>query len=363
MNFIKQVWLSGLLCGAAAAQSPSATYLFRLDHSNFEGHSCALLQATGSFHLEITDGDEVKVFEGTISSDELTKLEADLNSTALVNLSQPLIQEPLIRTRHDELQLSILRSEAWQDLFFQSSDSQQPFKHSLQPLIHWLDTLPRVPHRELSEDGGANRCLPVGVIALKKRGEALPDSVTARTTMHILYGGQTPQPQPQRPPVAAQEVPPLLLLYSLAMKTVSAHETCVLIGENGMYRFEDRTQKAGKPVKTKITSGQIGPDNLQKLHQLLDDPAILNIQHHEPPGNDDVSMTEDKLDLTIARPAGVQHVILSSRYNRPDFPTFYRGDADVAAAQPLLKFLSEHVQNNLVGTLDPSKRNGCSEAP
>jgi|SRR5712692_6697272 len=111
-------------------------YLLRLDHSAFEGHTCALLQTTGAFHLEVNQGDDVKVFEGTITANELIKIEADLNSTALVNLSQPQIQEPLIRTRHDELQVTTFRGEAWQDLFFQSSDSQQPFKRWLQPLVH-----------------------------------------------------------------------------------------------------------------------------------------------------------------------------------------------------------------------------------
>ena len=352
-----------LFCGVAAAQAPSTPYLLRLDHSNFEGHSCALLQSRGGFHLEVNDGDDVKVFEGTIKSDDLTKIAADLNSSALIDLSQPQIQEPLIRTHHDELQVTVFRGETWQDLFFQSSDSQQPFKRWLQPLVHWLENLPRVPHRELSEDEGKNRCLPVGEIALKKRGETLPESLTPRTTMHVLYGGPTPQPQTPPQPVVSQSAPPLLLLQSFEMKTESAHESCVLIGINGAYRFEERTQKTGRPVKTKIAAGHIGADDLQELRQLLDDPGLAEIQHHEPPGHGDVPMMEDKVEIFISRPAGVQHFILSSRFNRLDFPSFYRGDADVAAAHPLLNFLSEHLENNTAGVMDPTKRNRCTEAP
>lgn len=366
VNTVKQICAATIvLCGIASAQATggaSYPYLLRLDHSTFEGHSCALLQITGAFHLEIDNGDDVRVFEGAIGADDLATLESDLNSSALTNLSQPQIEEPLIRTRHDELQLSILRNGAWQDLFFQSSDSQQPFKPWLQPLIRWLGTLPRVPHQELSEDEGANRCLPVAVITLKRRGDPQPDSITAKTTMHVLYGGPTPQPQPALP-IAPRSVSPLLLLTSFERRTGSAHESCILVGENGMYRFEDRTQKTGKPIKTKITAGQIGHDELQQLHQILDDPALAKVEHHEPPGHGDVSMMEDKLDMTIARPAGVQHVILSSHHNRPDFPAFYRGDADSAVAQPLLKFLIEHVENNTAEVLDPSKHNGCTEAP
>jgi hypothetical protein len=183
--------------------------------------------------------------------------------------------------------------------------------------------------------------------------------------MHVLYSGPTPQPQPQPAlPIAPQSVSPLFLLNSFESGSESAHEWCVVIGENGMYRFEDRAQKTGKLVKTKVTAGQIGPSELQQLHQLLGDPTLVSIRHHEPPGHGDVPMMQDKLDLFIARPpAGVQHFILSSHFHRPDFPSFYRGDADVTAAQPLLKFLSEHVENKPAGILDPRKRNGCSEAP
>jgi hypothetical protein len=74
-------------------------------------------------------------------------------------------------------------------------------------------------------------------------------------------------------------------------------------------------------------------------------------------------MMEDKMEIFISRPAGVQHFILSSRFNRPDFPSFYRGDAPVTAARPLLTFLNEHLENNAAGVLDPAKRNGCTEAP
>jgi hypothetical protein len=106
---IRQICLASVLfCGVAAAQARSAPYLLRLDHSNFEGHSCALLQTSGRFHLEIDDGDDVKVFEGNIKSEDLTRIAADLNSAALIDISQSLIQEPLIGTRHDELQLTIL---------------------------------------------------------------------------------------------------------------------------------------------------------------------------------------------------------------------------------------------------------------
>jgi hypothetical protein len=358
------VFLCGIAGGQATSTPSAYLYLLRLEHSNFEGHSCVLLQNTGAFHLEVDHGDNVKVFEGNIETSQLLQIERDLNGKVLTHLSQSQIQEPLIRTRHDELQVTIFRSEAWRDLFFQSGDSQQPFKRWLQPLVHWLDNLPRVPHRELSEDEGKNRCLPAGVITLKKRGDSPPESITPKTTLRVLYAGPTPQPQPQpSQAVKPQSVPALLRIYSFEMKTGSAHESCVLVGENGIYRFEDRKQKTGKPVSTRIIGGQISADELQQLRLLLDDPAFATIQQHEPPGHKDVPMMGDKLEISIARPAGVQNFVLSSRFNRPDFPTFYGGDANSSEARPLLKFLTEHVETNAAGILDPTNRNGCTDAP
>jgi hypothetical protein len=190
----------------------------------------------------------------------------------------------------------------------------------------------------------------------------MPPPVTSKITANLLYAGPAPQPQPSQS-ITPQSVPALLHVYSFEMKSASTHESCALVTDHGKYRFEDRTQKAGKPVITKITAGQITAGELQQLHQLLDDPALAKIKHHEPPGHGDVPMMGDKLDISISRPAGVQRFILSSRFNRPDLPSFYSGDADLSTARPLLKFLSEHVENNTAGPLDPSKRNGCTEAP
>src|SRR6476659_7949830 len=157
------VFASSALGQAYPSNSP---YLLRLDHYPFEDHSCALLQSSGDFHLEIDHGDRVKVFE-----------------------------EPIIRSgRYDKLQVTVFRGDGWQDLFFRSSDSQRAFKQSLQPLAHWLDDLHKVPHRELSEDAGKNNCLPRSPIVLQIRGRPPHDEVTAKTRADVLSSNPAPQP-------------------------------------------------------------------------------------------------------------------------------------------------------------------------
>jgi len=349
------------VAAAGVSQVAGPSYLLRLDHFNFEGRSCALLKDDGAFHLELSNGNETKVFEGRVSKNDLLQVERSLQDRTLSKLSQRQIEEPLIQTSHDELQISVFREGNWQDLFFQSGDSQQLFQHWLWPLIRWFNDLHKLPHRELSEDQGKNNCLPSKEVVLKRRGSSSANSVVPDiSSAPARFSPSHP------PPVEANKtatVQSLLRLYSFETKAGNAHQSCVLIDEEGKYRFEDRKQKAGKPMNTEIIAGKIGREELQQLHQLLEDPSLARIRHHEPPGGMVVSMLGDMLSASISRPNGVQHVILSSAFSRPGFPSFYPGDADISTARALLKFLSEHVENNKLGVLNPASRNDCAEAP
>jgi len=342
------------------AYSADYPYLLRLDHSSFEGHSCALLQNTGAFHLEVDSGEEVKVFEGVVPGNALVEIESELNRSALVNLSQAQIQEPLIRTKHDELQVTAFRGGAWHDLYFQSSDSEAPFKQSLQPLIRSLDRMRKFANRELPEEAGKNNCLPPKVIALRRRDAQLPPPpLTVKTKRRILSADRT-QARPS-PPATPPPISTLLRMYFFENKNSSAHESCVLVADNREYRFEDRTQKAGKPVDMKIAAGQITVEQLQQLKQILDDPAIKAIKHREPAGSRVIPMFGDVLQLSISRPTGTRELVLSSAYSRPGIPAFYRGDGDLHEADRLLKFLAENIQNADAEHLKEDARNGCTE--
>jgi hypothetical protein len=351
----------GLSFTSAQAGAARYPYVLRLEHFTNETHSCALLQDTGAFHLEVDHGDDVKVFEGMIAPNDLLEIEGDLNSEAVVDLSEQQIQEPLIPDYRDGLRLAVFRGDHWQYLYFLTGDSQQPFKRWLQPLVRWLDDLHKLPHRELTEDEGKNNCLPLGVIALKKRDAGAPPA-----TPKAASSAYSAEPAVQSPPaqtIQPQSVPALLGVHLMMKTEENANDSCVLITQNGDYRFEERTQKTGKPVNTRILFGKISPQEMQQLGHLLDDPALVKVKHHEPPGGMVVAMIGDMLDISIFRPAGVRQFILSSRFNRPEFPSFYSGDGDSSNARPLLKFLSEHVESGPPRSQDPATLNNCAEAP
>ncbi|HEY4054191.1 MAG TPA: hypothetical protein VGL74_10625 [Terriglobales bacterium] len=357
--FIAVSWASG-----QAVPLPYP-YLLRLDHYGFDEHACALLQNSGAFHLEIDHGDDVRVQEGSVDSRQLAAVQKDLDSEQMRRLSQQQIEEPIMRTRHDRLQVTILRGDGWQNLYFASGDSQQPFKQWLQPLVRWLDGLHKVPHRELSEDAGKNNCLPPKVIALQRRGEvAEPEKNKAEITMQVFSSSPpTHSSLPQPTAVEPAPVPTLLHLFSQEIKSGIARERCLLIAENGEFRLENRVQKAGSRVSTEIALGQMGAQDVQQLRQILDDPHLANLKHREPPGgrNTPVPILGNMLELAIMRPAGNQRIVLTSAFGRPGFPAFYGGDADISEAGRLLKFLDERTAADKAVGQNAVTRNGCTD--
>jgi len=337
------------ILGAAALAFPQADgsnypYLLRLAHETSDQYSCVLLGTTGAFHVEANGGDTTTVLEGRLTSEKLQVIEQTLRDPMLASLKQSQIEEPLIRSQEDRLQVSVVRNGEWQDLNFQSTDSQRPFRHALRPLVRWMDDLHKLPHKKLSEDAGKNNCQPAKNLVLKKR--RFTAATSEETTAQSGH---------------SDSVSVLLRLYSISLKGGGAHQQCVLIMENGKYRFEDRTQKAvGKPVNTQILDGEISFSDLQELRRVLDAPALAKLRHREPPGGR-IPVMGDVLDLTISRTTGDQELFLSGGFGR-EFGAFFGGDGPLTIADPLMQFLAEHVERNSTATaLDRSLGNGCSE--
>src|SRR5262245_16704234 len=161
---------------AQALTAASYGYLLRLEQANRDGHRCSLVQASGDFHFEVDVGEQTRVFEGHLNPTLLLGLEHAIDDTRLQNLSQPQIEEPLISRGRESLEISIFREDHWQELRFESAESQAPFQKSLAPVLRWLTNFEKLPHRELSEDAGKNNCLPPKKLVLKRRPPSPPHS-------------------------------------------------------------------------------------------------------------------------------------------------------------------------------------------
>ena len=359
MRFLAFVFL---VASAAAAQAGSEyPYLLRISHRTYDESSCALLQTNGRFHLELArEGGDVKVHEGTTSLEDVQKIQRILEHPELAGLSQRQIEEPIFSGRFEQLQLTTFRGDGWQDLFFQSAESEERFKDSLDPLVEWLDALHKLPHKELSEDEGKQNCLPPRKIALKQRETFSFPEVVAPNPLGIRSALKLPPLVAPTPTLSSAT--PLLRLISVVVGSGDARQFCALIADNGRFRYENHLQKASKPVRTEIFAGHLSLDELSRLRSLLDTPELSSIQHHEPRGTDPVPMMGDMLNLSIARPNGVQEIILSSRYGH-EFGTVYGGDSDIRAAAKLMEFLNHRLPEEKDGMLDNSARNECTALP
>jgi len=350
-----------LTTALASAQTPSelAPYLLRLEHGDAYSSSCVLLQKSGAYHLELEDTEKTRVFEGSMNPDELQQLVTKLR-TFLAAVSQGQIEEPLI-AHHELLKLDVPRSGRWAEVTFLSAESQEPYRQSLEPLIQWLNDLHKLPHKELTEDAGKNNCLvPTKIVLRNRSGDARFDAEApiARPPSPTVPS-QTPPAQAARP----QPPPALLRVLQMAMKSGVAEQRCVLVTGDGAYRTEQRWQKEGtKKAGIKIDGGVMTPPEISELQQILADPALAKIHHHET-SRAVLPMSGEMLELEISRPSGVQDVVLSSTFARGDVPFFYAGDGDISSASKLLEFLKDHVEANQMGALDPSLRNDCEEAP
>ncbi len=343
----------------AASEEKASSYLLRMARETRQGTACLLLQDTGAFHFELTDGDDdTRVFEGELSPMQLETTLANMH--ALYGISQSQIEEPLLPGSPDLLDVRFLQDGEVRELVFQSSQSQQPYSPQLQPLLRWMDRLRRLPHRELSEDVGKHNCLPRRNLVLKRR-EGVAFQSSRRHTQ--IAGPSSASPQP---PAAATMQPqtPLLFRSELFQETSSnaAQLRCALVSSDGRYRFEYREQKGDRrKIANRIARGKVAPGELVSLQKLLDARPLASIRHRKPPDGMELYVSGSVLELLIHRSAGVQDLILTDSKYRNNF--FYAGDADISGAGELLRFVKEHLEINASPAQSISELNGCSALP
>jgi hypothetical protein len=348
---------SSLSAQVTAADSP---FLLRLEHANSQENSCVLIQKNGSFHLEVDRNEQAKIFEGTMEPGQLSQIQHTINSNPLATLSQRQIQEPLMIASRDTLQLDIFREDHWQDLLFESIDSQEPYRPLLHALVRWLSDLRKLPHKEYTEEEGRNNCLPPRPIVLKKRAAKsnLSSGIVASSPKPTIAARVSP-PVPLA--TSSTTASPLVRVSSFKVGSGEAIEKCVLVAGSGQFRSERRTQKnSSRQVKTVVVAGNITTEEISQLKQVLADPALVKIGHHEPSGHAPVPMMGDVVEISIARNNGTQRLVLSSGFNRRQMGFFYGGDGDLKVARPLIDFLAQHVENKQAAALDPTLRNNCT---
>jgi hypothetical protein len=173
VHFVSAVLISGGLPAFGQSQRPAnpeiSPYLVRVHRATPGNTICVLLRHDGQFHLETSHRDRTKVLEGSLPSAELLKVQRMLDSDGLPRLSQDKPASPKTTHVSEILQISIFRTDHWQNLVFVDDNGSQPVPRSLGPLVNWLSSLHRQPHRQLNEDEGKNNCQSPKKIELTTR--------------------------------------------------------------------------------------------------------------------------------------------------------------------------------------------------
>jgi hypothetical protein len=172
VHLVSAVLISAGLPAFAQSERPAdseiSPYLVRVQRATPGNTICVLLRHDGQFHMETSHGDRTKVLEGSLPSSELLKVQRMLDSDGLPRLSQDQPGSP--KTRVSEiLQISIFRTDHWQNLIFIDENGSQSVPRSLGPLLNWLGSLERQPHQQLNEEESKNNCQSPKRIELKKR--------------------------------------------------------------------------------------------------------------------------------------------------------------------------------------------------
>jgi hypothetical protein len=173
VHFVSAVLISGGLPAFSQSQLPtnpgSSPYLLRIQRTTPGSVICVLLRHDGQFHLEQTHGDHTKVFEGSLPSANLLKVQRMLDNDGLPLLSQGESDSPKTTLLSEILQISIFRTDHWQNLIFMADKgSQTATRRSLNPLLKWVEALPKQSHQLMNEDE-SNNCQSPKKIELKTR--------------------------------------------------------------------------------------------------------------------------------------------------------------------------------------------------
>ena len=173
VHFVSAVLISGGLTAFAQSARPAnseiSPYLVRVQRTTPANTVCVLLRHDGRFHLETSHGDRTQVLEGSLPNAELLNVQRMLDSDGIPGLSQDQPALPKTTRLSEIVQISIFRTDHWQNLVFVDDNGSQSIPPSLGPFLNWLGSLHMQAHQQLNEDEGNNNCQSPKKIELKTR--------------------------------------------------------------------------------------------------------------------------------------------------------------------------------------------------
>ena len=233
-----------------AVGTTAVMYLLRMERLRSDQDVCVVVQRDGQYHLERLHPYGIRVFEGKLPSGDLASLESLLMKDRLLRLQQSDIDVPLITGDLDNLFVSVLRPDHWQNLEFSSAESRKPYEEFLNPILKWLDDLQKEKAKELTEESGRNNCLPPKEIQLKTRsGEKISSIHTEASALRHAY---------------------ILRALTRRFDSSRIENSCIIIRDTGVYHVRRSQRLARKETKTTVLDGTFSAEAINSLRVLID---------------------------------------------------------------------------------------------
>jgi hypothetical protein len=235
-------------------------YLLRMERIRSDDDVCVLVRSDGRYHLERSNWNKADIFEGTISDENLHRLEHWVGENELFDLQQDQIVAPLFTGLKDRLLLSVNRPEHWQNLVFPAASTWKRYSQSVVPLAQWLDELKKAKHQsKLSEEQGRNSCMP------PHRPELTTRAAQAKRQMLAPF---------------------VFITQTASFRGKEGTESCAVVYPNGRYHREIKSQRMGSDeVATAVYEGSVKTASLKELKNIMAAPEIENRkQSHLPWG-------------------------------------------------------------------------------
>jgi hypothetical protein len=320
----------------APAPNTPPPVLARLERLQQHEDVCTLIARDGNYRLERRYATKLEVFVGSLLPVELEELNRILDGTDLQNISSNDVQRPMIMDTIDSFLIDVYRAGGELHLTFSSPDARKRFRSGIDPLLKWLERLPKLQHVQLTASG-ASHCMPA------------PLRSDLKTT------SQENSPQPTY----------LLSLVNDYFRVERVERNCVIVYANGKYRQEKTKQEYMGKIQLHAFEGSLSSDQIEQLRELLDVAVLKNMKHDTEPKA--FSSEADATLLTIPRGSAIQRLKFSHAFqvvgNR-DMPGGYSGmqyvvDSDERVLDPLRAWLKTHIVENNARVSEGASPTNC----
>jgi hypothetical protein len=192
----------------------------------------------------------------------------------------------LVESDRDELLLSVLRLERWQNLRFADEQTREPYREFLDPFLKWLGHVQLDKAKSLTEEAARNNCLPSGRLNLKTRsGENAISESTSAANPNRNY---------------------LLRTTTRQFDAGKLENSCALVSLSGAYHYRRSQRVRSKEIKTVVIDGILPQDAFLSLHTIVDADEVKRLPAERPPDGQFIAGTITS--LWIPRETATQEI-------------------------------------------------------